>query len=791
MSCSLHDMAILLRIFLFVMACLSFPWPILAAEPASKESFDFFERKIRPILVRECQSCHGPDKQRSDLRLDRPSGLTRGGSSGEPLISPNNPEQSYLLRVVRHDADVPAMPPKKKLSTTQIADLTRWVKMGAPFPEPVSQNPADDPRNHWAFQPLNDPPVPDYPAANPIDRFLGVAMAAKGLKPAPAADRATLLRRVTYDLTGLPPTTAELEAFLADSSPEAFSRVVDRLLASPAYGERWGRHWLDVARYADSNGLDENVAHGNAWRYRNYVIHAFNSDKPFDQFLREQIAGDLLPASSERDRHEKLIALGFLSLGAKVLAEPDARKMELDIVDEQIDTLGKAFLGLTLGCARCHDHKFDPITIHDYYALAGIFTSTKTMESFKIVARWHENSLGTADEQKRLEEHLQKISAVKERIKQLQGKTDEASQKARASVQAELKSLEETTPEVPSAMGVTEGHVADAPLLRRGDHLNPGPVIPRRFPEILAGTNQAAIPKDRSGRLELARWLSRADHPLTARVIVNRVWRWHFGRGIVASVDNFGLRGERPSHPELLDWLAMRFVDSGWSMKALHRLILFSDAYQRSSAYDAKSATADPHNTLLWRFTPRRLAAEEIRDALLAVSGQLDRTPGGPALTHVKNRSYLFDHTSKDQTSYDSTRRTIYLPVIRNNLYDILQLFDATDATVMSGDRPTTTVATQALFWMNSPLIRDTSARIAEHLLSAKMTSDAERFRELIRAAYAREATTLEVERYTQAVDDWQAEFTASEPDPGKRRVKAWAAVIQVILSANEFVTIR
>ena len=764
---------------------------LLATEPLTNEGIRFFESKIRPILVNECQSCHGPEKQRSDLRLDRPAGLARGGSSGEPLISPTQPEQSFLLRTVRHDDDAPAMPPKKKLSAAQIADLTRWVKMGAPYPEPVVQDPAADPKNHWAFQPLQDPAVPEHPAVHPIDRFLGVAMAAKGLKPAPAADRATLLRRVTFDLTGLPPTQVELEAFLADTEPEAFSRVVDRLLASPAYGERWGRHWLDVARYADSNGLDENIAHGNAWRYRDYVIAAFNNDKPFDQFLREQIAGDLLPASSEADRRENLIALGFLSLGAKVLAEPDARKMELDIVDEQIDTLGKAFLGLTLGCARCHDHKFDPITIDDYYALAGIFTSSKTMESFKIVARWHENSLGSVQEQKRLKEHQAKIAAVKEEIKALTGKTDEVSKKALNQAKATLKALEDSIPDVPSAMGVTEGQIADAPLLRRGDHLNPGPIVPRRFPEILAGTKQPPLPKDHSGRLELARWLSQPDHPLTSRVIVNRVWRWHFGRGIVASVDNFGLLGDRPSHPALLDWLAQRFVESGWSIKALHRLILLSDAYQRSSAYDAAAATTDPQNTLLWRFSPRRLQAEEIRDALLAVSGALDPTAGGPALTHVKNRDYLFNHTSKDQTTYHTNRRTVYLPVIRNNLYDVLQLFDATDATVLNGDRPTTTVATQALFWMNSPLIRDAATRIAENLLSAKMTSDAERIREIVRSAYCRDATPQEIERYTRAANDWQAEFTASEPDPVKRRLRAWAAVIQVILSANEFVTLR
>lgn len=790
------------------------------APAASPDGVAFFESKIRPLFLKHCADCHGEKKQRSDLRLDTTVGIAKGGGSGDPMFDRDHPQNSLLLKMVRHEDDVSAMPPKEKLSAAQIADLTQWVVMGTPLPADVDPN--ADRKNHWAFQPLRDPAVPAGPAASPVDRFLNAALVQNRLAVTPAADKRTLIRRATYDLTGLPPTPQQIEEFLNDNSPQAFERVIDRLLASSAYGERWGRHWLDVARYADSNGLDENVVHGNAWRYRDYVIAAFNADKPFDQFIREQIAGDLLPATSSDDHRENLIALGFLSLGAKVLAEPDPKKMEFDIIDEQVDTVGKAFLGLTLGCARCHDHKFDPISIDDYYALAGIFASSLTMDSYKIVARWHENPIGTEADTKIQNEHKSKVAAVEARIKTLKGKTDADSKKALTAAEAELKKLKADAPEFPTAMGVAEGNIGDIPLFRRGDHLTPGPIVQRRFPEILAGTQQPQLKPGHSGRLELARWLTQPNHPLTSRVTINRIWRWHFGQGLVASVDNFGLLGSKPSHPELLDWLANRFVESGWSVKAMHRLIMLSDAYQRSSlptptqtviAVDTRLAPvlggvgtvqiasgpklqnpllADAGNALLWRFTPRRLEAEEIRDSLLAVSGKLDRSyTGGRSLTRLKNRDYVFNHTSKDATDYDTFRRTVYLPVIRNNLYDVLQLFDATDATVASGDRPTTTVSTQALFWMNSELIHDTAATIATNLLSATSLDDAGRIRELISTAYGRAATEAEVKRYTAVVREFDAAYQASEPDTTKRKHKVWLVVCQVVLAANEFVFIK
>ncbi len=776
------------------------PGTARAAPPQAKPAdVKFFETRIRPILAEKCYSCHGPKKQRAALRLDTAEGVKNGGDSGRPLIVAGKPGEGLLLRAIRHAEGVEKMPPKEKLKDSEIADLAEWVKRGAPFPA-VTTTAGPDPTKHWAFRPVIRPSAPTvrdtrWPKSD-LDRFVLAKLEAAGLKPAPRADKRTLIRRATFDLTGLPPTPAEIEAFLNDDSPEAYARVVDRLLASPAYGERWGRHWLDVARYADSNGLDENVAHGNAWRYRDYVIRAFNSDKPYDRFLTEQIAGDLLPAPTPAIRNEDLIATGFLALGPKVLAEPDEKKMEMDIVDEQIDTLGRAVMGLTLGCARCHDHKFDPITAADYYALAGMFVSTKTMDSFTKVARWHENPLADPQAEQKAAAHAAAVANLKARIKALTAKGSTAKAQLKP-LQTELAALEKAGPEIPSAMGVTEGKPTDTPILRRGNHLTPASVVARRFPVVLAGENQSPMPKGHSGRLELAQWLTKPGHPLTARVLVNRVWRWHFGKGLVRSVDNFGIVGEKPTHPELLDWLAADFVAKpdratrgmGWSIKTLHRRLMLSATYQMSSTHEAKAAQADPDNRLLWRANEKRLEVEAIRDSLLAVGGLLDRTAGGPALASIKNRDYLFDHTSKDKTSYVSDRRSVYLPVIRNNLYDVFQLFDSPDPAVPNGDRASTTVPTQALFFMNSELATRAADALAGRLLAKPDMDNAGRVQLLFTLAYGRPPVQREVERVTTAVAALEQEF-ASENDTTKRQRKAWAAVCQAVLAGNEFIHI-
>ncbi len=760
---------------------------------ASPADIEFFKRKVRPLLIDMCVRCHGAEKQKSDLRLDTVAGIRKGGASGEALVVPTKPETSLLLRVVKHAEGVSNMPPEGKLTDSEIADLTNWIKRGAPFPATV--NPEPNPSSHWSFRAVRIPALPNVKnvkwSASDLDRFILAKLESAGLKPATLADKRTLIRRATFDLTGLPPTPEDVEAFLKDQSPNAFAKVVDRLLASPAYGERWGRHWLDVARYADSNGLDENVAHGNAWRYRDYVIKSFNDDKPYDRFLTEQIAGDLLPSSNPNKRNELLIATGFLALGPKVLAEPDEKKMELDIVDEQVDTLGRTMLGLTLGCARCHDHKFDPISIHDYYGLAGVFASTKTMEHFKKVAKWHENSLATAEESEKIAEYEAQTVKLKAYIKELTGKADEASKAELKKRQAELVDRDKNAPVLPSAMGATEGTPTDIPLLRRGNHLTPGALVARRFPIILAGEKQPPLPKDASGRFELANWIASTENPLTARVIVNRVWRWHFGSGLVRSVDNFGLLGEKPSHPELLDWLASHFVKDGWSLKKLHRRIMLSSTYQMSGTDNPKAALIDPENRLLWRANIRRLEAEAIRDSLLAVSGLLDRKPGGPALTHVNNRGYLFDHTSKDLTTYTSDRRSVYLPVIRNNLYDVFQLFDAPDAAVLNGDRSTTTVATQSLFFMNSPLAMRSSDALTDRVFEIAKLSDSERVHSLFALALGREPEPEEIERILSAIRTFEKEFSDAGSDPVTRQRKSWSAVCQAVLASSEFIYIK
>ncbi|MEO8426292.1 MAG: DUF1549 and DUF1553 domain-containing protein [Verrucomicrobiota bacterium] len=788
-------------------------------------------------------------------------------------------------------------------------------------------------RKHWAFQPVtvSDPPRVRLAAwvKTPVDAFILSTLEANGNSPAPVADKRVLIRRATFDLVGLPPTPEEVEAFVLDNSVDAFAKVVDRLLASPHYGERWGRHWLDVARYADSNGLDENVAHGNAWRYRDYVINAFNRDKPFDQFVVEQIAGDLLLSMDFSTKNERLVATGFLSLGAKVLAEPDPKKMEMDIIDEQIDTLGRAFMGMTLGCARCHDHKFDPIPTEDYYALAAILKSTRTMNHFKIVAEWHEPLLATPEEIAAKEALDKQIAGQKDTISKVTASANDA---LRAEVRAravdylvvaaklatsattneveacangaglrapilksgrdflansetnsvfhtwreavkigggaageeiekhyrplfaevehsleklkaetgsttnalgnatlentrkalddpkgflalppkteplypagtaeelkklrdELAALEKNAPELASAMGVSDSTnvVKSLPVHVRGSHLTLGSEVPRGFPQVMRVAN-APTPVDErhSGRLELARWLAHPNHPLTARVMVNRIWRWHFGRGLVASTENFGAVGDRPSHPQLLDWLAARFIREGWSIKAMHRLIMGSAVYQQGShegRAGSQTAAIDPENRLLSHFNIRRLEAEEIRDALLAVAGTLNQRMGGKTLG-LKNREFVFNHTSKDATTYDSVRRSIYLPIIRNHLYDEFEQFDYPDPAVPTGSRNETVIAPQALLMMNAELVGQSAERLAKQFLAAPGLNDRQRLEQIYLRAYARPPSTREIEQAKTFLDEFEQSASAKRGEPNEHCLQAWTAFCHAVLAANEF----
>ncbi len=892
---------------------------VLAAAPAGTDQPEapvkvdaaagrFFEEKVRPVLANRCYRCHGPEKQKNELRLDSRAALLKGGNTG-PAIELGKPEESLLIRAIRQDERL-QMPPGMKLPAQEIADLTTWVQRGAPWPdaagslrlEPGGSNLfTKEEHSFWAFQPLAAPPVPAVQnpawAQAPLDRFILAKLEERRLSPARQADKRTLIRRATFDLIGLPPSPAEIEAFLADSSPEAFARVVDRLLASPLYGERWGRHWLDVARYADSNGMDENLAQGNAFRYRDYVVAAFNQDKPYDQFLREQLAGDLFPAEDDATTFERLIATGFLSLGPKMLAEDDPVKMQMDIIDEQIDTVGRTFMGLTLGCARCHDHKFDPIPTADYYGLAGIFKSTKTMDHFKVVARWHERPLAPKEAIARRQAHENKISQKKSEIENLVRRAkeqliqearkqvaqylqaaqeleqDEATagnlralllalspypvavpplrrtpeqlaaerqlnpvflkrwveylQQARQAPTAEtlpkvvndpqgpfvlpqqaeahfrpdtvaelkrlrqeLAALEKSRPFLPEAMAVTEGDVANVRIHLRGNHLTQGREVPRQFLRILAGSNQSPIDDKQSGRLQLAEWLTRLDHPLTSRVMVNRIWHGHFGAGLVRTLDNFGTLGDRPVHQPLLDWLAFRFVQSGWSIKTMHRLLMLSSTYQMSTVYDEKAALVDPENRLYWRKERRRLQAETLRDALLAAGGQLELKMGG-SLLEIENRQYVTSSANRNYDKYDSQRRSLYLPVIRSALYEVFQAFDFADPSAPNGDRATTTVAPQALFMMNGKLMLEQTKQMARRLLDQPELGDAERVRWAYEIAYGRPPDERETSRALAFVRRIEERVAPQQADPQERRLLAWQSLCRVILASNEFIYVE
>jgi cytochrome c553 len=609
----------------------------------------------------------------------------------------------------------------------------------------------------WAFQPVKavTPPVvvDEGWARTPLDHFILARLEAAGLTPAAPADKRTLLRRVTFDLTGLPPTPKEIDAFVKDDRADAFARVVDRLLDSPHYGERWGRHWLDVVRYAETTANDANAVMRYAWRYRDYVVAAFNADKPYDQFVVEQLAGDLLPATGDLSRDaERVIATGFLMLGPKALAEADIEGSRMDIADDQIDTTGRAFLGLTLGCARCHDHKFDPIPATDYYSLAGIYRGTEVFR----------------------DEHRGAVMWQEWPLLQLPGEKP-----------VMVMAPREGTP--------TNLHVA-----LRGNRRTPGVLAPRRFLQIVPGEGHIPITTSQSGRLELARWIASKENPLTARVMANRVWQHHFGVGLVATSDNFGARGEKPSHPELLDWLAAQLVKSGWSVKALHRLILLSATYQMGSQDEEKAQKADPNSRLLWKFPGRRLDAESLRDALLAVSGRLDRTVGGNESGELlfqegevidKKRDFFRPNRLKadDPIYTTSVRRSIYLPVVRNAVPDVFALFDGADPNAVTAVRNDTTVASQALFLLNHPFVREQSLHFARRLLADPKATDAERVSAGYRLALGREPQAGELKEVAGFLAAYEELAVAKGRKTDEARLAAWQSFCQTLFCRNEF----
>ena len=908
-----------------------------AGAPSALVQLDFFEKKIRPVLVENCYECHSADakKVKGGLLLDTREGIEKGGDSG-PAIVPGKPKKSLLLLTMQHadpDPDM-AMPPKKdQLPGQVLADFEQWIKMGAPDPRDgkVTRKLAWDEKtakDHWAFKPITNPAVPkpadpQHFIQNPIDAFVLAKLAEKKLTPSAKADPQTFLRRVTYDLTGLPPTPAEVDAFMADKSPNAFEKVVDRLLASPAYGERWARHWLDVARYSDTSGDRLNGRRqplfAYAWTYRDYVINAMNADLPYDKFIVEQIAADRLPEAKE-DK-SKLAALGFLTVGKRFMGN------ENDVLDDRIDVVTKGLMGLTAACARCHDHKFDPIPTKDYYALHGIFNSSmepeeepliadvnkdskdyqdyeaalakvdqeveeyhrsqaakllngmldktgeyllavndsgkaketsKRGDNFRLMARqrgleaeiafvwmdrvkaakaddpvlgpWLKFSALTEDQfaargpalakeiadagqtqatlaaalATKAPASLKDVAAVYTEVfaqlrkglelpayqgyrgagrakfplakveKKLEGPLeplrecvfgDESSIKPPEQVMARALGVQFSNPETAiraKAVSVNFAHPGaplramalvdkpnpkDSPVFIRGEPANRGPVVPRKFLTVLSYGNDEPF-RNGSGRLELAQKIASRDNPLTARVIVNRTWQWHFGQAIVRTVSDFGTRSEPPTHPAMLDYLATWFMDNGWSLKKLHKLMVMSATYQQDSKANARGMKDDPTNQWLWRANIQRLDFEEVRDTLLTVGGKLDRTVNGRPFALSSNSAGnrykgMVSDAMEPRTS--PNRRTVYAMIDRNALPDMFGTFDFANPDMSTGERMLTTVPQQALFMMNSPFVVDQVKNLLVRDDFPKDAIDEDKVRFIFRTVFQRSPTEKEL----------------------------------------------
>ncbi len=884
-----------------------------AAADFTAADLEFFEKKVRPVLDTHCYSCHAKGKSNGGLSLASRAAMLKGGASTQPAVVPGDPDNSPLIEAVKYH-DVVKMPKKYKLKDEEIADLVAWVKRGAPWPAtPVSAadaairtggetiSPAE--RAFWSFQPVKNPPPPAVKDGNwckqPLDHFVLAKLEAKGLRPVATADKRVLIRRATFDLIGLPPTPDEVHAFLADPSPDAFAKVVDRLLASPHYGERWARHWLDVARYGEDQAHTFQArVYPNGYRYRDWVIQAFQDDLPYDRFVTEQIAGDLLVKNGDAEKH--LPALGFFALGPHYYMDAgEAKAAEAAELDDHVDVLGRGFLGLTVACARCHDHKFDPITTKDYYALAGVFKSSKYVEApmgtpeeiekFNqaqakikaqedkvkafldaegaklaeaqagetakyIIAVWKfqnqgntKTLLSTADFAKSekvnaavldrwLKYAIEKfiagkpflgpwpktlsaetdndvlakvtkaaeayqaelLAVLKERdelakekkpldkakadllqdlfsaqgvfgtdAKKVEAKLPEDAKKTLTSLRTELEQVKKANPaKLPIVHTLADGQGENMHVYLRGNPKTEGDVVERRFPRILSADDARPFTQG-SGRLELANAIASPKNPLTARVMVNRIWQRHFGVGIVPTPSNFGKLGQQPTHPELLDHLATHFVAEGWSVKKLHREIMLSATYQLSSATDDADRKADPENQLYWRMNRRRLDVEAWRDALLSASGNLDPAVGGP---------------SADLNATSNHRRTLYGAVSRHNLNGLLRLFDFPDPNLTAEKRPVTIVPLQQLFVLNSEFMTEQARGLVKQLASEK--DDATKIQKAFVRLYGRPATEREVKLGLDFLTVPEPTLPSTEPKP---KLSRWEQYAQVLLGTNEF----
>jgi len=758
-------------------AMVAFLAPASAADPGAVA---FFEKQVRPLLVEHCHSCHSvkEKKTKGGLALDSREAILAGGETS-PAVVPGKPEASHLIELVKSKDDAERMPPKSRLLPQQIATLEKWIRDGAVYPEGAKVAAATDPtspeaRGFWSFQPLKTHPAPKVANTKwprrPIDAFILARMEQRSLAPSEPADRRMLIRRAHFDLIGLPPTHEEVEAFVRDDRPDAYEKLVDRLLSSPHHGERWARYWLDLARYCD---MPESwmTPRGHGWPYRDWVVKALNADLPYDQFVQRQLAADLLPGLDPKER----AALGFLG------GSPDYWKelqLDVDVIksivadewEEKIDAVCSTFLGLTVACARCHDHKFDPITTRDYYGLAGVIAGVRMIDLPLLPDAEAAAVQKAVDEIAGLEEKIKALKATKPAPPDAKTRLEELA--------ARIKKLEETPGyKTTPVRGIMDAHVSvvsrgpnktrleyesgvghDIAMHTRGNANRPGPVVPRQFLTVLSKEGAKPFSKG-SGRLELARAITTDGAPLAARVVVNRVWKHHFGRPLVDTPSDFGRQGEKPSHPELLDDLAARFVAAGWSLKWLHREIMLSAAYRQSSAPDAAKQAIDPDNRWLWRMNRRRLEVEPWRDAMLATNGTLRTELGGAPieLTDASNR-----------------RRTIYGAVRRRDLTDLLRLHDFPDPLNHSASRIPTTTPLQQLFAMNGSLLRQEAAHLAKRLEADAPAGGEARIRRAYAILFQREPTAKEVTLAS----------TYLGPKPA---ADAWTRYAHVLLGSNEF----
>ncbi len=820
-----------------------------AVEPTT-EGIAFFEKSVRPLFAKHCYKCHSSSKgeDKGGLVLDSQAGWMDGGDSG-PAVIPGKITESILIEAIEQKDPDFAMPPKYKLSSSEIENLKKWVSMGAPDPRdgtPVKPAPSKiniaEGRKFWSFQPARSSTLPNVKDKNwvndPIDRYILDKQASKKLVPVADADRATLIRRVTYDVVGLPPTPQEIRDFVNDPATVqvALEKAVNRLLDSKHFGERWGRHWLDIVRYGESVGRTRNYPFPFAWKYRDYVIDSFNNDKRYNQFVTEQLAGDLLESKDNSQSDEQHVATGFLAMGSMDLNERDKEKFQLDVIDDQIDVTGRAFMALTTGCARCHDHKFDPIPTTDYYAMAGIFKSTNTLSGYEnrqgggnklnrntlislsnnrvttVATKPVKPSQPSAREiklqgqiaklKKEVKSLTDKLKAFRKKAasKQMKLSANEQKQFNPQRTQQRIKQIRNQVKRLEKQIGNLSNNRNNEPIISgnlamgardaqniskckvriRGDVDNRGAEVPRGVPQVLTDGTQPDLPAKSSGRLELALWMTEPSHPLTSRVMVNRVWHHLFGNGIVRTVDNFGYSGERPSHPKLLDHLALRFTgDMNWSIKNLIRTIVMSHSYRLGSQHNENNYAVDPDNTLLWRANVRRLEAEALRDAMMSVAGTLNLDPAkGSLVQNLKAGEVGKNGGMQFLKSFN--HRSVYLPIVRNYVPEFLQIFDFAEPSSVIGRRDVTTVSTQALFLLNDRFVIGQSNATAKRLLSdERLENQEERIAGAYLLAFGRTPSGSELSEFRKFLDEAIKNGQAPEV--------AFSGFIQALFASAEF----